>query len=278
MSTTNERRPEAESVDVAVSGGSPDRFGYEWHTYSQLLPEYEEQFRRWTAHLKAEDWRELTFLDVGCGMGRNSYWPMTYGAAGGLAIDVDERSLAAARSILARFPSVRVERRSAYDIGCRDEFDVVFSIGVVHHLQYPERALANMAAAAKPGGRVLIWVYGLENNRWIVFLLDPLRKALFSRLPVPFVHHLSIYPAGFLWLLLRLGLGHIAYFRLLRQFGFGPIRSIVFDQMLPKIAHYWPRATVERMMREQGLMDVRLLWINEMSWCAIGRKGAAPEL
>src|SRR6266702_2718651 len=150
MSTTNERRPEAESVDVAVSGGSPDRFGYEWHTYSQLLPEYEEQFRRWTAHLKAEDWRELTFLDVGCGMGRNSYWPMTYGAAGGLAIDVDDRSLAAARRTLARFVKMRIEKRSAYEIGCEDEFDLVFSIGVIHHLQYSKQALASMEEATKP--------------------------------------------------------------------------------------------------------------------------------
>jgi hypothetical protein len=31
--------------------GSPDRFGYEWNLYSEILPEHEEQFRRWTAPL-----------------------------------------------------------------------------------------------------------------------------------------------------------------------------------------------------------------------------------
>jgi SAM-dependent methyltransferase len=258
--------------DAGLSAGSPDRFGYEWHSYSELRPEYEEQFRRWTAHLQPEDWRGLTFLDVGCGMGRNSYWPALYGAAGGLAIDVDDRSLAAARRTLASFANVRIEKRSAYEIGCQDEFDLVYSIGVIHHLQHPERALASMVKAAKPGGRVLIWVYGLENNRWIVFLLDPVRKALFSRLPVGFVHHLALYPTALLWLLLRFGFGNIAYFRLLRQFSFRHLRSIVFDQMLPRIAHYWERAAVERMMHEQGLRDVRLVWVNEMSWSAIGTK------
>jgi SAM-dependent methyltransferase len=262
---------------AALAAGSPERFGYEWHNYSELRPEYEEQFRRWTSLLRPEDWRGLTFLDVGCGMGRNSYWPMSYGAAGGLAIDVDERSLAAARRTLAPFPNVRVEARSAYDIGCRDEFDLVYAIGVIHHLREPERALAQMAAAAKPGGRVLIWVYGLENNRWVVALLDPLRKALFSRLPVGLVHHLALYPTAILWLLLRLGAGRLAYFRLLRRFTFRHLRSIVFDQMLPKIAHYWPGETVERMLREQGLLDVRLTWVNEMSWCAIGTKPLAAR-
>jgi SAM-dependent methyltransferase len=262
--------------DSALAAGSPDRFGYEWHNYSELRPEYEEQFRRWTVHLKPADWHGLTFLDVGCGMGRNSYWPMTYGAAGGLAIDVDDRSLAAARQTLARFSSVRVEKRSAYEIGCRNEFDVVYSIGVIHHLQNPEQALAGMVRAAKPGGRVLIWVYGLENNQWIVSFADPLRKALFSRLPVGLVHHLAIYPTAILWLLLRMGFGRISYFRLLRGFSFRHLRSIVFDQMLPKIAHYWPRTTVERMMLDQGLLDVQLAWVNEISWCAIGTKPAEP--
>jgi SAM-dependent methyltransferase len=200
---------------------------------------------------------------------------MTYGAKGGLAIDVDDRSLAAARRTLAGFPSVQVEKRSAYKIGCRDQFDLVYSIGVIHHLQHPEHALANMVSAAKPGGRVLIWVYGRENNQWIVFLLDPLRKVLFSRLPVSLVNHLALYPTSALWLLLRLGFGRIAYFKLLQQFSFRHLRSIVFDQMLPKIAHYWPRETVERMMRDQGLLEVRLIWVNEMSWCAIGTKPSA---
>jgi SAM-dependent methyltransferase len=260
---------------AVLSAGSPDRFGYEWHAYQDLRPEHEEQFRGWTAHLAPTEWRKLTFLDVGCGMGRNSYWPMVYGAAGGLAIDVDDRSLAAAKRTLAPFPAVRIEKRSAYDIGCADAFDLVFSIGVIHHLQHPERALAGMVRAAKPGGRVLIWVYGLENNQWIVWLLDPVRKALFSRLPIGLVHHLALYPTAILWLLLRLGFGRIAYFRLLRSFGFRHLRSIVFDQMLPKIAHYWPRETVERMMRQQGLLDVALIWVNEMSWSAVGTKPRA---
>ena len=257
---------------TVLSAGSPDRFGYEWHNYPNLRPEYEEQFLHWTAPLRPEDWRGLSFLDVGCGMGRNSYWPLTYGAARGLAIDVDDRSLAAARRTLAPFVNVSIEKRSAYEIGCEDEFDLVFSIGVIHHLHYPEQALASMVKAAKPGGRVLIWVYGLENNGWIIFLLNPLRKALFSRLPIGLVHHLALYPTAILWLLLRIGFGSIAYFRLLQRFHFGHLRSIVFDQMLPKIAHYWPRATVERMMRERGLLDVRLTWVNEISWSAVGTK------
>jgi SAM-dependent methyltransferase len=76
--------------------GSPERFGYEWEAYAEILPEHEEQFRRWTAALSPADWLGKDFLDVGCGMGRNSFWPMKYGAASGVAVDIDERSLASA--------------------------------------------------------------------------------------------------------------------------------------------------------------------------------------
>jgi SAM-dependent methyltransferase len=264
--------PTARGDTPDTLSGSSDRFGFEWAHYAAIWPEYEEQFRRWTVHLSPPDWSGKWFLDVGCGSGRNSYWPMKYGAAGGKAIDIDARSLAVARANLARFPTVGVEQKSAYDIGESDAYDLVFSIGVVHHLEFPERAIGQMFQAAKPGGRVLIWVYGLENNRWIVRLFDPVRRTLFSRLPISLVHHLSLYPAAMLWGALRLGIGRIAYFNLLRRLRFAHLRSIVFDQMLPRIAHYWPKAHVEAILRQHGLTDVKLSWVNEMSWSAIGTK------
>lgn len=258
-----------------LEAGSPERFGYEWATYAEMRPEYEEQFRRWTVHVPESEWGGKTILDVGCGMGRNSYWPLTYGAKEAVSIDVDRRSLLSARMTLARFPNAIVREMSAYDIDYTNYFDIVYSIGVIHHLEKPEIALSQMMKAIKPGGRLLIWVYGLENNRWIVYFLTPLRKALFSSLPIRLVHHLSLYPTALLWLLLRLGVAPTEYFRLIREMTFRHLRSIVFDQMLPKIANYWAKETVEGLLRGVGLVDVKLAWVNEMSWSAVGTKPIA---
>jgi SAM-dependent methyltransferase len=255
--------------------GSSERFGYEWNHYNEIRPVYETHFRKWTPFFQPADWQDKRVLDVGCGTGRNSVWPLTYGAAEVVAIDVDDLSLNVARKNLAKFPNAQVLKRSAYDIGFQDHFDVAFSIGVIHHLEDPKLALRQMMMAAKPGGKVLIWVYGYENNEWIVRFVDPLRKLLFSRLPIGVVHHLSLYPSALLWLFLRAGFGRIAYFELLRTFSFRHIRSIVFDQMLPRIAHYWDRDTVQKMMDEVGLRNVRLEWVNELSWTAVGEKQPA---
>jgi 2-polyprenyl-3-methyl-5-hydroxy-6-metoxy-1,4-benzoquinol methylase len=70
------------------------------------------------------------------------------------AADIDERSLAGRN--LARFPAIEVIWSSAYDLPFTDRFDIVFSIGVIHHLEHPGRALQRMVGAAKPGGQVLI--------------------------------------------------------------------------------------------------------------------------
>jgi hypothetical protein len=96
-------------------------------------------------------------------------------------------------------------------------------------------------------------------------------------MPIGIVHHLSLYPSAVLWAALRLGMGRVEYFRLLRRIEFDHLRSIVFDQMLPRIANYWPRDTVERLMREAGLQDVMLTWVSEISWSAIGTKRPVGE-
>jgi SAM-dependent methyltransferase len=262
--------PPPASPDIA--SGSPERFGFSWDRYAELRPEHEEQFRKWTAPLGPEVWRGKTFLDAGCGIGRNSYWPLRYGAARGCAIDVDDRTLSRARHVLADFSNIEVRRTSIYEIPERDAFDIVFSIGVVHHLAHPDAAMANLVAAANPGGIVLVWLYGRENNGWIIWIFNPLRRLLFSRMPLSIVHKLSLPLTAMLWVILRCGISRTSYMRLIRGFSFRHLRAIVFDHMIPRIARYYDRKSAIDLLTRAGLSDVQAQWTNEMSWTVVGRK------
>ncbi len=255
-----------------VAAGSPDRFGYSWDTYAALLPAHEDQFRRWTAPLQAADWRGVTFLDAGCGMGRNSVWPLRDGAANCVAIDMDDRTLAAARQTLAAFPNAEIRRQSIYDIPEVEKFDIAFSIGVVHHLADPAAAVARMARAVRPGGRVLLWLYGREGNGWIIWGFNPLRKRLFSRLPLPAVHACSWPLTAILWMALRPNIRLSPYLRQIRGFSFDHLRAIVFDHMIPRIALYYTRAEAIALLQSAGLTDITATWTNKMSWTVIGTK------
>ena len=120
------------------------RFGFEWDRYRDFFPHYEEQFRGWIDPLGPQDFAGREVLDAGCGMGRNSYWAARYGARRVVAVDQAELAVAAAREALAGLPNVRVERESIYDLAYEEAFDLCFSIGVIHHLEFPRRALGRL--------------------------------------------------------------------------------------------------------------------------------------
>ncbi len=258
--------------ESVLQKGSPDRFGHSWNIYNEILPIHEEQFLRWTTGIEKSWWKGKTVLDVGCGIGRNSYWPLTYGAKESLSIDVDERTLAAAKRNLSTYSNAQVVHRSAYEINETDRFDMVFSIGVIHHLANPELAVANMVKAAKPGGKVLVWLYGYENNEWIVKYFNPMRKALFSKMPLAFVHTLSLPLTGLLWLTIRAGMGKSEYFKMLKGFSFNHLRAIVYDHMLPEIALYYTRTEAQHLLKAAGLNHVETNPVNDISWAVIGTK------
>ncbi len=258
--------------DDAVRTGSTERFGFSWSTYDRILPDHEGQFQRWTTLVRREEWIGATFLDVGCGIGRNTFWPARYGAARGIAVDLDERTLATARRNLAELPNVEVRQGSAYDLEALGPVDIAFSIGVIHHLADPARALDQMRRAVRPGGTVLIWVYGYEGNEWVARYFDPLRRRIFARLPVGAKHVLSLPLTTALWTAVRAGYAPTEYMRTLRSYGFDQLRVIVFDQMLPRIANYWRRDEVRALMEGAGLVDVELAQVNDISWCARGRR------
>ncbi len=259
-------------IDARTHRGSPDRFGYSWSIFSEILPSHHEQFMRWTAALPREIWKDAQILDAGCGNGRNSHWAMLEGATGGVAFDIDDRSLAAARKNLKSHPTIDVRNQSIYEIPEENRFDIAFSIGVIHHLAEPEDALRQLVRAVKPGGHVLIWVYGRENLGWLTRYFDPMRRVVLSRLPLRLVYHLSLYPTVVLWLGLRMGMSHLEYYKLLRGFSIAHLRAVVFDQMIPRIAHYWPKEFVESLCRDSGLENICLVHVNDMSWSASGRK------
>ena len=70
---------------------SQERFGFEWKIYSSIEPNHEIQFKRWVYPLSEKDFFGKDVLDAGCGMGRNSYWPLKWGAKSVTAFDFDKK-------------------------------------------------------------------------------------------------------------------------------------------------------------------------------------------
>ena len=243
-----EQRSTSPDASARNLRGSPDRFGYEWSSYSEILPESQRQLERWLGSTTLESFRGKRVMDVGCGMGRNPYWYLQAGAASVVGVDMDDGSLEAARRNLAPFPNARVEKHSAHDLSPETvgTFDRVTCIGVLHHLADYENALLRMWSCVAPGGDLILWCYGREGNRLILPAIQALR-AVGSKAPIGVTHALAKVVAAAAWPAIHVLPWRTDYYRWLRSLSFKNVESIIFDQMLPRIAHYWTRADMERL-------------------------------
>lgn len=252
---------------------SEHRFGYEWDKYHFMSPAYERQFRNWTSPIMLDGWRGKKVLDAGCGMGRNSYWPLKWGAASVTAFDHDERSVARAKETLKEFSNATVLYKSIYDIEWKNEFDIAFSIGVIHHLRDPKEAVKHLAESLKSGGQLLLWVYSYEGNEWIVRFVNPIRITITSKLPPALVHVLAYFCSIPLFLFVKIMKGPSKYFKQLSTFSLWHIHSIVFDQLIPDIANYWTKEEVHALTNTLPLRDVEVRQTPEgTGWIVTGKR------
>jgi len=250
-----------------------ERFGYQWDKYNWLDPLFKDQMLNWIGPLHPDDFEGKRVLDVGCGMGRLSYWALMWGAERVTAFDYDERSVARARKTLKEFKNAEVLFESAFEMKWRDEFDLAFSIGVIHHLEHPKLAVENMVKALKPGGTFLIWVYGYEGFGWLLWFLNPLRKYVTSRLPLAFVHVLAYFFSVPWWLFMKIFKGPSSYFKQMSGFPFWFVHLVVFDQLIPEIANYWTKREVQELVTGIGLREFEIYRpSNASGWIVVGKK------
>src|SRR5262249_23921302 len=136
---------------------------------------------------------------------------------------------------------------------------------------------ASIAPLAKPGGQVFAWVYGRENNGWIVRVIDPLRNNVFARLP-KWVNKwlVSLPAAAVLWPFVQLSqrLRSMPYGDSLRWLGesdFAYLHGVIFDHLVAPTAFYIRREEFQQWFERAGLEDVHITWRNRNSWRGVGR-------
>ncbi len=250
---------------------SHNRFSYEWQKYPDIIPEYETQFLRWIIPIKPVFFKKKIILDVGCGTGRNSVWPLRYGAKKIVAFDEDVKIVQIARKNLQEFPNIAINHKSVYELSYKNRFDIVLCIGVLHHLADPQTALNKMHASLKKNGTIILWVYGYEGNEGILIIINIVRK-ITCRLPLVIVHLLSFVISLPLFVYLKLFPTMHPYFLLLSHFKFWHIRSIIFDQLIPQIANYWRKAEIELLVKKSGFTSISFHHTNRNSWTVIALK------
>ncbi len=247
------------------------RFGFQWDRYRDFYPHWREQFEQWLQPFDPARLRGADVLDAGCGMGRNARFAAEAGARSVTAVDQSELAVAAARQVLADVPGATVRRESLYEIADRDAYDVCFSVGVIHHLEFPRLAVERLLGALRPGGTLVVWLYGFEGNEWWARsfrLVHPLLR----RLSPGVLHGLAHLLALPLFLLLKLPLPKRPYLEALARYPYGHVRLIVHDQLVPEIAHYYRREEVEALFAGLPVASCEIHHNRGYSWTVVCRK------
>ena len=263
-------------------------FGYAWKKFHSLTPDYEEQFLSWIAPIDRAFFVGKRVLDSGCGKGRHLVLSAQFGAREVIGIDLSE-AVDAAFANTRHLPNVHVLQADIYDLPLRAEYDYIYSIGVLHHLPAPEQGFQNLVEKLAPGATISAWVYGRENNGWIIYGINPLRERLTSRLNLPVLQKLSAAVALPLYAYARAVVRPLAEYRAdlarrlfyasymdhIGHFSFAEVHSIVFDHLLAPTAFYLRRDEFEAWFERAGLVDAQVSWRLNNSWRGCGRRPAA---
>lgn len=269
-------------ADKQATAGS---FGWSWQQFAQDDEKYGQQLLDWIAPVRAEFFTGKIVLEGGCGKGRHTRRIAGWGARDIVAVDLSEAvevAFAATRGI----ENAHVIQADIFRLPLRRVFDYAFSVGVLHHLPNPREGFKSLVSRIRPGGQMSAWIYGAENNEWIVRFVNPVRNVT-SRMSRRLLYHAAKLPAAAMYLATKLiyrplnrssagaklarHLFYNDYLNYISRFNWREQHSIVFDHLVAPTAFYISREEFAEWWRDIDAQDLVIGWHNQNSWRGFGR-------
>jgi len=114
--------------------------------------------------LEPDRWKGLHVLDIGCG---NGYVHAKFATAGAKTVGLDltqkALSLTGKRFKLQHLEASLVQGNSARLPFPPDSFDMVYSLGVLHHSPNTEQSFSEIRRVLRPGGKAVVMVYNKDS-------------------------------------------------------------------------------------------------------------------
>jgi SAM-dependent methyltransferase len=156
-------------------------FGRQWNRYDVARDDEDDATFQVKTGIAPEDLAGRLVLDAGCGGGR---YARLAGSRGARVVAADLSSaVAKASELCSALSNVLVIQADLLALPLAENaFDLVYSIGVLHHTPDPRRAFHEIARRVKPGGQLAVWLYRRNSlpQEWANTGL----RAVSTRLPV----------------------------------------------------------------------------------------------
>ena len=255
-------------------------FGYEWSAFSDWSHSGETNFQQYFGDLDELWVRDRIVLDAGCGMGRHAR-QMAQRAGRVVAMDFS-RAIDSAFRNMADLPNVVCIQGDITRPPVADEaFDLVYSIGVLHHITDTEGAARALLAKVKPNGRLRIYLYWKRQglSAAVLRVVDVVR-AVTTRIPFRMLKAACWFLSIALWLAVVLPYRFLSLCGVRRhqewplalyvRYPFNVLYNDQFDRFSAPIEQRWSEAEVRALMARLGLRDIRVT--AAFGWIAQGTK------
>lgn len=209
----------------------------EWHGQWTIFQDNEKfLFEEWIAPATLNDFKGKTVLECGCGGGQHTSFVAPF-ATKVTAVDLNTTDIARERN--RQFSNVLFVEADIANMDLKEQFDIVFCIGVIHHTDDPDLTFASIYKHCKPGGKVIVWTYSAEGNELVRWFVEPVRKLFFRWLPKPLLLFISrlitlaMYPPVYTIYILPFMsfLPYYGYFQNFRKMSFSRNVLNVYDKL-----------------------------------------------
>jgi SAM-dependent methyltransferase/uncharacterized protein YbaR (Trm112 family) len=258
-------------------------FGYEWRYFSDFRPEGEANFNWYFAAYPLESLHGKVLLDVGCGKGRHIFFAARH-AQKVIGVDLSP-AVDAAFDNAGHLDNVYIVQGDLFHLPLRAQnFDMVYSLGVLHHLPEPEAGFREILRYGKPGADVLVYLYWSLNDEplWKKHLLKAVGtvRRITTRLPFPLLRTFSwcvavgcevvfVAPYRMLRNTRWKGSAEMLPLKLYADFPFRLLYQDQFDRFSAPIENRYDREQVEGWLTRSGVKNWEIM--RGSGWRALGK-------
>ncbi|MEH2622373.1 SAM-dependent methyltransferase [Bradyrhizobium sp. AZCC 1719] len=228
---------------------------------------------------RLEDLEGKRVAEIGSGTGRIVKMLLQAGAKEVTAIEPSAAFEVLKRNLSDDADRVVLLNKAGHEIPAEGAYDLVVSIGVIHHIPDPDPVIAASLDALRPGGKMIVWLYGKEGSGVIVTGIRALR-VLTTRLPhflVAALAHVLLLALDLYILACRLmpGLPLRDYVKnVLGRFSRSKRYLVIYDQLRPAYAKYYCEAEARALLELNGFADIQTHFRYGYSWTVVGTRPA----
>jgi len=249
----------------------------EWSEQWTLLKDNELfLFKDWILPNTLEDFKDKEILECGCGGGQHTSFIAPF-AKNITSVDLNTTDIAKERN--KDFKNIDFVEADIAKMDLGKKFDIVFSIGVVHHTDEPDKTFENMKKHTKPGGKTIVWVYSEEGNSLVKYGVEPARKIFLKNMNRKNLLKLSKFTTAILYMpvytLYKLPLKFLPfyeYFDNFRKMSFERNTLNVFDKLNAPQVDFISKKRISDWFNSEEYDDVNINAYKGVSWSGSGVK------